>query len=575
MKRSDLSKEEYAELIVHEYDLLDGKSEKWKSDALDIRDFILPKTGQFEEVDTPNSGDNRYDLILDNTATKAVRTLGAGMHGGMTSPARPWFRLSLRDEKLMEIPAVKDYLYNIQKQMYAVLSKSNFYDAVHNIYEEEAGYGTACLLCYEDEKKVVHFFPMTYGEYKLSSSYRRTINGIWRLLNMTAHQMLEKFGEENLPHEVKQDLDNAKVSGKRFSDPFTFYPVIHVIRERNWYNPKRQSEEDMPIESTYVMKDIHHGKHALLAEKGFREWPGATPRWRQNGADTYGRGVGHEILGHAKQLQEMTHDKLLASAKMVDPPLKAPSGLKRDVSTGPGDVTFGDDVDKFQPLFEINASFREFKEDINDVRMEILKGAYNDLFLMLADQRPGVTATEIVERHEEKLLQLGPVIERQFSELLDPVIERVFAVMARAGLIPPPPEEMMEIQEEKGEPLEMKVEYISLLAQAQKQAITNAIRSTVGFAGEMAAIDPSSWDAINPEEAVTQFGDAVGVPPKVVRSKQEIEKIRKIRLAQMEQQRQQEQEMAAVEATKSLGQAKTDGTALGKIAEAAEGGGEV
>jgi hypothetical protein len=569
MPREKISKEQYAEQIVHEHKLLLGKFEKWKADALDIRDFILPKTGQFEEIDEPNGGDSQYDLILDNTGTKALRVLGAGMHGGMTSPARPWFRLSLKDEELMEIPSVKDYIYDIQKQMYAVLAKSNFYDAVHNIYEEEAGYGSACLLEYEDEEDVVRFYPLTCGEYLFSESARRVVNGIWRTMRMTAHQLAEEFGIENLPKEVRDEI--SRENDRKFSDPFKFFQVIHVIRKRGWYDPSKMTADEMPIESTYVMKNIRHGKHSILAERGFREWPAATPRWRQKGSDVYGRGVGHEILGHVKQLQEMTHDKLIASAKLVDPPLKAPAGLKRAVSIGAGEGTFGDDIEKFMPLFEIGTAFREFREDINDIRMEIMKGSYNDLFLMLADQRPGVTATEIVERHEEKLLQLGPVIERQFTELLSPVIERTFAIMSRSGMIADPPEELIEWQNALGKPVEMKIEYISLLAQAQKQAITTAIRATVGFAGEMAALDPSAWDAINPEEAVSQFGDAVGIPPKVLRSKQEIEEIRRIRMEQQQRQQQMEQELAAVEAAKGLGQAKTDGTALGDVMNEAGG----
>ena len=564
-----LSDREYARQLVQEYKLQCGKQDKWIADAMDIRDFIIPKTGQFEE-DDPNGGDNRYDLILDNTGTKAIRTLGAGMHGGMTSPARPWFKLTLENEYLMDIPAVKQYIYEIQKAMYAVLAKSNFYSAIHNIYEEEGGYGTACLLMYEDDKEVVRFYALTYGEYKLSQSHRRAVNGIWRVIHMTAQQLQEKFGKDKLPKEVTDELKNNADSKSR--DPFKFFEIIHVIRERNWYNPDKKSKEDMPIESTYVMKDLANSKHELIEESGFREWPAATPRWRQNGADVYGRGIGHEILGHCKQLQEQTHDKLMASAKMVDPPLKAPSGLKRETNTGPGDITFGDDVDKFQPLYELNASFREFKEDINDTRMEIMKGAYNDLFLMLADQRPGVTATEIVERHEEKLLQLGPVIERQFNELLNPVIERVYGVMYRRGLIPEPPQELVQAMQDKGGPIEMRVEYISLLAQAQKQAILSAIKATVGFAGEMSAIDPTTWDAINSVEAVKEFADAIGSPPKILRTDEEIKFIRDQRAAAAKAQAEQQQAMMQVEQAKSLGQAKTDGTALGKLTGEMEAG---
>ena len=56
-----------------------------------------------------------------------------------------------------------------------------------------------------------------------------------------------------------------------------------------------------------------------------------------------------------------------------------------------------------------------------DTQNAIKQGFFNDLFLMILSDK-NMTATEVARRHEEKLAILGPVIERQNSEMLDLVL---------------------------------------------------------------------------------------------------------------------------------------------------------
>ena len=64
------------------------------------------------------------------------------------------------------------------------------------------------------------------------------------------------------------------------------------------------------------------------------------------------------------------------------------------------------------------------------------------------------SATEIAERRDEKRVMPGPVLERLRDDLLEPLIGRVFQVMARAGQIPPPPSLMLD-------GLRLQPEYVS------------------------------------------------------------------------------------------------------------------
>ncbi|MEW5726178.1 MAG: portal protein, partial [Thermodesulfobacteriota bacterium] len=173
---------------------------------------------------------------------------------------------------------------------------------------------------------------------------------------------------------------------------------------------------------------------------------------------------------------------------------------------------------------------------------------FNDLFVFLL-RRPGVTATEVVERHEEKLLLLGPVIERQQSELLDPLIERAFGILERSGRLPGAPPEI------QGH--DLKVEYISLLAQAQKLVGTQAVQSVLQFVGGAAAIDPRVLDKIDLDEAVDVYAEMTGVPPRVVRADEEVEKLRAERAESSRRDQAAQAALAAIQGAKSLSETKT------------------
>jgi len=189
---------------------------------------------------------------------------------------------------------------------------------------------------------------------------------------------------------------------------------------------------------------------------------------------------------------------------------------------------------------------------INETRQAIDKTFYVDLFLMIAQIDKGqMTAREIVERHEEKLLMLGPVLERLEGELLDPLIDRTFKIMLRTGVVPPPPEEI------QGE--DMKVEYISMLAQAQKMVGTTAIEQTISFVGNMMDAFPEIKDAVDADEAIIEYGDLMGIPSKIIRSKDEIMAIREER-----QKAEQAAQTAAVMPQMVEGAKKLSETELGK-----------
>jgi hypothetical protein len=401
---------------------------------------------------------------------------------------------------------------------------------------------------------------LTAGEYCISQDDRREVDGVYRTVYLNASQLAKKFGKDKLPREIKDEL---KRNGQ--GNPFKVHPVAHVIRNRDFYNPGMIDSLNMPFGSTYVLED----EKKIIHTSGFREWPCAVPRWTLTGSDPYGNGPCSEILGDVKSLQELVYDKLMALSLMIKPPMKAPSSLKGAVgSIEAGSVVYGDraDIEKFETIMDVVPNLAQFNQDIGDLRQQIRQGMYNDLFLSLLEEKGRMTATEVAERHEEKLLLLGDVIERQFTDLLNPTIDRTFAIMFRNGMIPPVPQILIDAAPEGSKSIGLKVEFVSLLAQAQKLVTTQSIRAVTSYAIEMADAVPAVLDNVDFDAAITEYSESVSAPPNLMTSEEVKMQIRQQRALAQQAQAQAEQEALAVDNAQKLGSTSTeDGTALAEL----------
>jgi hypothetical protein len=242
------------------------------------------------------------------------------------------------------------------------------------------------------------------------------------------------------------------------------------------------------------------------------------------GEDVYGTSPGMDALGDVKQLQLQQKRKLEAIDKWLRPPLNSPPGLRiAGVSILPGDVNYVDRAGGsagVEPVYQVRPEIKDLVEDMRDCQGRIRSVFYADLFQLLTQGDPrDRTAREIQELHEEKLLMLGPVLERLNTELLDGLIDRTFAIMLRQGLLEDPPEEL------QGQPL--RVEYISILASAQRMVGTSGIERLASFATSIAPAQPDILDKVDFDQAVDEYANMLGVPPRLVRPDDAVAALRK------------------------------------------------
>ena len=534
-------------------------SDDWLIHWREIGEFMLPRKGKYlygNETDS-KPGEKKHQKIINGSANDALRTIAAGMQGGLTSPSRPWFVLTLGDEELMEFAPVREWLHIVRNGMLNVFARSNFYGSIHGQYKELAAFGTSAMLIEEDLQTVIRCRPFTIGEYRLilDSKYRPV--GLYRQFSMSAEQMEQKFGEDNLSRTVKECAGDSNRKDKRFE-------VIHVIEPKS-----NVDANNMTYNSIYFeLKGGEGEDDKFLREASYRSKPFVAPRWGITGVNTYGDSPGMEALGDVKMLQKMEEKKLTALAKMIDPPMNVPTALRgKGATIIPGGVNYVDVTAGQQgltPSYQIEPRIQEMGLEVDRVENRIRKFFFNDLFLSVLGTDKDMTATEVAARHEEKLLMLGPVIERLEAELLDTIIERVYGIMDNLGMLPPVPPEL------SGREIEIK--YISLLAQAQQIVGLSTIQRTAEFVTAMAGAYPQVLDKFDADEAVDQYSTMVGIPPKIIISDDKVKEKRAADAAAAQQMQAAEAAAQMAESGKTLSETELDkNSALDAVIEQGAG----
>lgn len=546
----------------------------------DLGEFILPRRPRWTLQDV-NRGDRRNQKIIDSTATIAARTLRAGMMGGLTSPARPWFKLTTPDVELASFGPVQDWLEDVTALMRDVFVKSNLYNILPITYGDMGVFATSAMFVEEDFEKTIQCYSLPIGSYYLANDDTGRVRVIFRDFRMTVRQVVKKFGQlgkngmpdwSNISTYVKDAWDNGNYE--------YWVDIAHVIQPNMNYDGKMLSAKFKKFSSCYYERGAETAKpgshltgldaEKFLRESGYDNFPALAPRWEVTGEDAYGSSCpGMDCLGDVKQLQTGEKRSAMAIDKMVNPPMTGPTILRNQPSSIlPGGTTWVDTREGqtgFRPAHEVRFDVDKLEMKQDQVRNRIQRAFFEDLFLMLSQSdRREITAREVEERHEEKLLALGPVLEQTNQDLLDPLIDITFEIMLRQGRIPPAPEEL------QGQ--DLKVEYVSVMAQAQKLV---GVASTERFSSFVQnwvnqTQDSSILDKVNADQLIDEYGNSLGISSKIIRTEDEVASIREAKAQEAQAAATREAIPAAAKSAKDLAGAKMDeDNALTRIVNAA------
>lgn len=517
----------------------------WISDWQELSRFMLPRSGRFTLTDR-NSGRRKDQAIYDNTASRAVRVLAAGLMSGMTSPARPWFRLTTPDPILAKDAEVKVWLAAVTQKILDVFQASNTYLALHTAYEELAVFGTTASVTMDDFDTVIWHNHTPVGEFGLASNFKGQVDTIFREFQKPVGEIVKEFGYSNCSLTVKNLYDRGNLD--------SWVTLVHAVQPRADRDLSKKDGANKAWASCYFEQGSDSRQY--LREGGYDHFPALVARWAKQGGDIYGISPGMEALGDTKQLQHQQLRKANAIDYQTKPPLQVPVSMKSsEVDMLPGGITYVDSPgtqNSVRPLFDVNLRLDFLLDDIRDVRQRIQQSFYSDLFLMLANDSTGqMTATEVAERHEEKMLVLGPVLERLHNELLEPLVDMTFSKLLAAGALPPPPEALQG--------LTLDIQFVSVLAQAQRAIGVNSIDRFVGNIGAVAQINPGVLDKFDVDKWADIYSDSLGVDPSLVIANDKVAIIRQERAQAQAQAAQVAQMEQAASAAQKLGSVQTQG----------------
>ena len=522
----------------------------WKK----ITDTLLPRSGRYFLEDR-NDGERRNTDIYDSTATRALNILAAGMMAGMSSPARKWFNLGLADRDLMQYQPVKEWLNQAAEVLREVFSRSNVYRVLHGLYEEMGAFGTGCAYIFRDNKDLIRLYPQTIGEFYLGQSNRYEIDTIYREFQMQISPLVQEFGYDKVSKTAQMHYDKNQMD--------EWVTVLHAIQPRKERDLNKSDNINMPWESIFI--EPGQDNNQTLRESGFTQFPALTPRWIVRGGDVYGSDCpGMTALGDILQLQDDQLKKAKGIDYQADPPLQVPTALRGSEDVLPGGISYYDPAAPtggIRSSFDVNLNLQHLLEDIMDVRGRINSAFFVDMFQMISSQQrmQPETAREVQEKHEEKLLILGPVLERNQNELLDPLIDNAFMIALQAGQFPPPPEEL------QGQ--DINIEYISMLAQAQKAVGIGSLDRIVGTVGQMAAVKPEALDKLNTDEIIDEYSNMLGIAPNLIVANEDVAMIRQDRAAAQAQAEQMAMIPEAAKTAKTLSETPVgEGNALENVA---------
>jgi len=526
------------EYIKKRLDRLGQERGTWEVNWQEILDYVMPRKADIVTLRT--RGEKRTEVLFDSTAITANNLLAASLQGTLTSPSLPWFSIKLRDEELNENRDVQLWLEDTARRMYDTFNETNFNTEVHEMYLDLCSIGTAALFVEEGTKGFdtdgIHFNCLHIAEYYVQENINGKVDTLYRKYKLTARQAVQEFGFDNLGEKI-QTASKEKPDHK-----FNF---IHAVEPTEDYKRALgKASTKLPFHSCHVCEE----DKMVVRTGGYNEFPYLVPRWSKATGEIFGRSPSFNALPDIKTLNKAVEIGLKAWAKAIDPPLLVQDdGVIGRVRMTPAGITVIRNDGAVKPLqIGTNWQITDLKE--NQLRTAIRQAYYSDQLQL--QEGPQMTATEVQVRYELMQRLLGPTLGRFQSEFLNPLIERVFGIMYRAGALMKEPD---LIQGTK-----IDVEYLGPLARSQRMEESVAIERLYSLAMNIAQIDPAIMDNIDHDEAVRLRGNLLGVPKTVLRGKDDVDSLRAMRAeqAQMAQMAQEQQ---------ALGKAQKDQAQAAKI----------
>lgn len=528
-----------ADDIIRRQEKMAGDRAVFDSHWREIAERILPRADHFRLIRQP--GDKHTERVFDATAGLALERFAAAMESMLTPRTQRWHKLRVTVPGLKDDPSVQAYLDQVTEALFAAryAPKANFASQANEAYMSLGAFGTGAMFVDDMIGRGIRYRSIPLAEIYIAENHQGIVDTVHRKFSMTARQAAQRFGLDQLSERQKQAVEKS---------PESMFEFIHAVGPRDDIDSSKKNYRGMPFYSCYVNMD----GRTILEEGGYQSFPYAVGRYVTSPKEIYGRSPAMTVLPDIKMLNEMSKTVIRAAHKIVDPPLLLQDdGALQAFDLRPGAMNYGGVNEQGQQL--VHPLQTGARVDIGLEMMDQRRKVINDAFLVTLFQilveAPQMTATEAMLRAQEKGALLAPTMGRQQSEFLGPIIEREIDILARAGVLPPMPDALLEAGGI------VDVEYQSPLNRAQRADEGVAILRTLESLAPLAQIDPGVMMVFDPEAVARELADINGVPVKVMRTKDQIAAM-------------QEQQASAQQAQQLLAAAPVVGSTAKDLAQA-------
>ena len=509
--------------LVSRFEVLKSERCNYETVWQVLADYVLPNRTDF--TTTRSEGQVRNRPIYDSTAVHANLLLASTLHSGITNPSTNWFELSL-PVTVEESTEIKQYLEDFKTQLRRVFNSNegHFQAQVFEFYSSLVCFGTAVMFVEADDNDTVRFSTIHLSEIFINEDKYNAVDTVFRKFKLTARQAEQMWGLSKI---------GPKLSKMVMDEPDTEVEFLHVALPRKDC-PELDISDRFPVASLY----IHVSEAHIIDSKGFYEMPYVVSRFDKLAGEKYGRSPAWNALSDIRMINAMSKSIIRSAQLQTAPPLLvADDGVMLPIELKPNGLIAGgiNSLDGGQRVTPLNVGGNlGIGVELLQQRQNNIRNAYFIDQLMFREGTPA-TATEVVQRQEEKLRLLAPHLGRLQSEFLTPLMKRVAGILFRMNVLPEKPEDL------KITDSDVVVDYQSPLIRLQKSNEITSLAQFIQSIGPLLQVDQGALDKLHVDNIMSVIAEASGLNISALRSDEEVAAIR-------QQRQQQQQQMEALQA---------------------------
>ena len=542
---SDIEQRSLVRALISRKNSMTQTLVNWQTHWQDATNLVLPRK---KDIFPPNmtplvAGEKKREKIFETTGVHSNVLLGSALHTMLTSANSLFFDFTSGDEEIDNEDSVRLWMQDSVRRMHNVLNNSNFHTEIHEAYLDLGSLGTTFVRMEEDDESVVRFHSRPIYEALIAENSKAVIDTVYRSYSWTMRQVVQEFGEDKLSDTLKRKL---------LATPHERIQVTQAVFPKAELSILGMSKKDLKGTKRFKFASITfiEQDEVILKISGFNEWPFIISRWSKISGEVYGRSPAMMALPEIKMIQEVAQVTIQAAQLTIRPPLQMPDeGFLMPIRTSPGGLNFyRPGTDTIKPL-NTGANPELGEKYMDSIRVKIRQAFFIDQLQL--NEGPQMTATEVLQRTEEKLRLLGPVLGRQHFELLVPLVERLFGIMLRKQMFKPIPEILSDRK--------LDVKFTSLIAKAQKSIEIEQLNQTINAIAPIVQADPSAMENFDSDRIVRDVAKFRGLPQEWIKPLDEVKAFREAQAEAAQKEQESQDALGAAEVVNKVAPALQEG----------------